>query len=771
MSVPEQVPYKEYRATGSNNSFEITFYLPDPKDLVVMVNKEIPLVGAYSIQGNTVVFSTPPKEGDLIELTRDTQLDRETNFKSYDNSFRPETINFDLDKIWLVLQESNLVDAKILARLKQEIEWRRTHDFNYDELAQVREKQLFDALKGYTDTLLASTNPGVFQGVIAGVVFAQDGKSIQTHLEEILDNLAVSREDIDSKAAQQYVDQQLSLKANQATTYSKNEVDAALSTKAVKADTYTKSETNGLVNAVAGGYKGYATLALAQADQASFAPNSIIEVTNDGSNNGKYQWNGTTLTKSAYDPLEQAKLDATNKANTAEARAVSYTDKEIAKRVEQNGQAEDLKQEIDAEGKIYARYARDGSLYLTGMKGKSVQEKFETSPEYSNTTEADLVSLEDPIGAIFLRVDSKSGLRLAGQKGTVQENIALVSPKFTNVIRNKKHFFINEVQPYLNNLVASGMGIAPIPLNLMPSNYTVPDSIINSFKLTPPTGRLKIDTPYYKDDWVVHPFLIECIGTMRGYRYILAINPYTFEAHENPVIYGSNDLINFEMLTGFVQPLDTPPEGGFLSDSGFTYDLNRGELIVYWRVTRRPADGLTYTSYWCKRTKDLYAWTDKEQFFPELENSVDGLTSPAIAFDPRTNLWHLWNIKQAGVIVHRTAPDLFGEWSEPTVVPSGTTVPWHIEVRYVGDKFVMLINKRDPESNYYLAISSDGENWTFSNVPLFDVQMEALYKATFLPEFDVNDNLYLNIFYTTNHSDTPDLKRKLFNVKTNSVAI
>lgn len=305
MSVPEQVPYKEYRATGSNNSFEITFYLPDPKDLVVMVNKEIPLVGAYSIQGNTVVFGTPPNEGDLVELTRDTQMDRETNFKSYDNSFRPETINFDLDKIWLVLQESNLVDAKILARLKQEIEWRRTHDFNYDELAQVREKQLFDALKGYSETLLASTNPGVFQGVVAGVVFARDGKSIQTHLEEILENLVASREDIDSKAGQEYVDEQLALKAPQETTYTKVEVDTALSTKAPQETTYTKLETDAKFSAYAGGRKGYTTLALAQADLANLPVNTVIDVTNDptASNNGTYQWNGSSLTKSAYDPV------------------------------------------------------------------------------------------------------------------------------------------------------------------------------------------------------------------------------------------------------------------------------------------------------------------------------------------------------------------------------------------------------------------------------------------------------------------------------------
>lgn len=412
-----------------------------------------------------------------------------------------------------------------------------------------------------------------------------------------------------------------------------------------------------------------------------------------------------------------------------------------------------------------------GDLYLTGLAGKSVQEKFKSSPEYNNTVEEDLVSYEDPNGNIFLRVDGESGLHLSGQNGSVQENLALLAPKLANVHRSKKHFFIDEVQPYLNNLVASGMGFSPVPLNLIPSKYTVPNSIISSLKLAQPTKRLKIDTPYYKDDWVVHPFIFECIGTMRGYRYILAIDPYTFEAHENPVIYGSNDLENFEMLTGFTQPLDTPPEGGFLSDSGFTYDPELGELICYWRITRRPADGLTYTSYWCKRTKDLYTWTDKEQFFPELENGVDGLTSPAIIFDPRTGLWHLWNIKIAGTIVHRTAPSLFGPWSEPKTVASGITVPWHIEVRFVGDKFVMLINKRDPSSNYYLAISPDGENWTFSSSPLFDVQMDALYKATFIPRINDLNEFYLDVLYTTNHTVDPALKRRLFHVQTNTIIV
>ena len=57
------------------------------------------------------------------------------------------------------------------------------------------------------------------------------------------------------------------------------------------------------------GHNGYATLADAQATQASLTANTIVEVTNDSTsaNNGVYLWNGTTLTKSNFDVLGQAK--------------------------------------------------------------------------------------------------------------------------------------------------------------------------------------------------------------------------------------------------------------------------------------------------------------------------------------------------------------------------------------------------------------------------------------------------------------------------------
>ena len=81
------------------------------------------------------------------------------------------------------------------------------------------------------------------------------------------------------------------------------EIDVVLATKA------STEYVDASLSAIAGGHKAYQTLALAQAAQASLPVNTVIEVTNDSTalNNGTYQWDGTTLTKSAYDPLTQAK--------------------------------------------------------------------------------------------------------------------------------------------------------------------------------------------------------------------------------------------------------------------------------------------------------------------------------------------------------------------------------------------------------------------------------------------------------------------------------
>lgn len=435
----------------------------------------------------------------------------------------------------------------------------------------------------------------------------------------------------------------------------------------------------------------------------------------------------------------------------------------------------DLYWAVDLNGEIFHRFDENGEQYIAGLDGKSVQGVLSgtsTSRGTSGIDDRDLLIVKDADDMVVVRLDGDGGLHLPGITGSIQGAILRQGAQAAGPKRHPRDFFSDDVNKYVMALTASGMGMAPIPLTLQPTSYTVPDSMVDDLKLTPPEDRLYIDTPYNVDDRVVHPYVIECYGTFRGYRYIMSINPYTAESHENPVIYGSNDLAHFEMLTGFPQPLDTPDDGGFLSDTGFTYDPCHGELICFWRRTRRPEGGAVLTEYACSKTKDGINWTPREIFFPEVDNAVDGLTSPAFLYDPQTSTWHMWNVPAKGKLSHRTAPTLYGPWTDRADFPVGGTTPWHIEVKWVGDKMVMLINRSGGTSNYFLAISSDrGDTWRFGSSPMFDVQMDAIYKATFLPAFTPDGDMYLDVIYTTNHTTEPDDRRRLYHVQSNAIEI
>lgn len=73
--------------------------------------------------------------------------------------------------------------------------------------------------------------------------------------------------------------------------------------------------------------KAYTTYALMTADAANIPAQTSVNVTNDTdtTKNGLYTYNGTTFTKSAYDPVALAATDATTKANNAKTQAVADT--------------------------------------------------------------------------------------------------------------------------------------------------------------------------------------------------------------------------------------------------------------------------------------------------------------------------------------------------------------------------------------------------------------------------------------------------------------
>lgn len=112
MTVPNQTPYKEYTANGTTSKFTLGFYVTGKDNIVVKMNGSLvaSVLYTYNPLDNSVSFNTPPKAGTLVAIARYTVLERTTQYKTSDNSFRPDTVNYDFDRVWYSLQEFKVRD-------------------------------------------------------------------------------------------------------------------------------------------------------------------------------------------------------------------------------------------------------------------------------------------------------------------------------------------------------------------------------------------------------------------------------------------------------------------------------------------------------------------------------------------------------------------------------------------------------------------------------------------------------------------------------------
>lgn len=519
-------------------------------------------------------------------------------------------------------------------------------------------------------------------------------------------------------------------------------------------NTQMKQNLVKLVNSIDRSYK---SLADANADIANIPVGVSVKVLSveNGGDYYKATAGATSLTKGDYDPLTQAK---------------TYVDevKSKVKNIVEHDKNEPLVQIIDNNFSLVAEIDKDSQLRLPDLE-YSVQEEInqqkKTTSHVGNIYDFIHV-FSDIEGEVVAGIDKEGGLHLVGSKVPLQEKLNWQKVKLPARQFNERDLFVESANKYILNMSISGNQNAPIPFNLLPQNYTVPDSFVNNYSLNPPTSYLPINTPYGNDDRVVHPYVIEFPGNFRGFRYLMCITPYTVEAHENPVIMGSNDLETWEMLTGFDQPLASPTPGRFLSDNGLAYDPTSGMLICYWR------DGITNssddTNIYYRATRDGTEWTAPQLLFAADPTSAN--LSPSVLFNPVDGLWHMWIGETSGYWRHYTSSTLNNKWSLKSTRSFLDKGLWHSEVKFLGDKYVMLINKRDPNSNFYFAVSSNGDDWITGNY-LFNIQQDALYKASFLPKFNDAGEMAFDIFYTTNHASDTTWYRKFFHLTTNFAEI
>lgn len=112
MTVENQFPYQSFIANGTQTNFALGFYVENTDHFEVKKNDQAVSKNDYSYNStsNSIVFNTTPKIGEMVEIQRRTTAERATTYKTYNNSFRPEVLNKDIDRIWLKVQELGVAD-------------------------------------------------------------------------------------------------------------------------------------------------------------------------------------------------------------------------------------------------------------------------------------------------------------------------------------------------------------------------------------------------------------------------------------------------------------------------------------------------------------------------------------------------------------------------------------------------------------------------------------------------------------------------------------
>lgn len=514
-----------------------------------------------------------------------------------------------------------------------------------------------------------------------------------------------------------------------------------------------------------GFYKGYTTEALLLADKPV-----VAEMRARADDTRKiYRWNRTSA--EGVTPIAGGWID-TGLSELDQAK--NYTDEKteiIEDKINQafsQNNSEPLLQVHDSEFNLVAEIDQNAHLYLPGLSD-SVQNEINEQKKVSlNTSMIGSLShvMTDDDDNVVLGVELDGGLHVVGMQASVQEKLGVKSLVPPIKLYTPYHNLSDEAKDCVLSTMVSSKQMAPVPFNMLPHDFAISDDFINQLSLTIDPGYVPVDTTYSKDDQLVHPYIIEFRGGFRGYRYLMCITPLLIEEQENPHILGSRDLTSWELLTGFEQPIANPTPDRFLSDNGFTYDPVNGMLIVFWRNTEIGTN--LDSKFFYKATYDGVEWTEAQLM---MSPTGDSLLSPAILFDPRDNLWHLWTGKVEGTLMHFTAKHLNDAWELQSTTPfSGL---WHFEVKYVGDKYVMLADVRVNPHNYVLAVSTDGNTWTRGNGLFKDGVNESYYKPTFITDYSEN-TINFNVFFTVHNPSQPEnlaRKRKLLRARTNSITI
>lgn len=187
---------------------------------------------------------------------------------------------------------------------------------------------------------------------------------------------------------------------------------------------------------------------------------------------------------------------------------------------------------------------------------------------------------------------------------------------------------------------------------------------------------------------LVHPCVIYVKNGWNGYKYWMAINPYTNtqSSTENPCILCSNDGEEWIMPSGVETPIFGKPSSGHNSDPYIFIDKD-GETMQY---INRWADGTSTLEIFS--SKNGVDWTEKEVMLPKSEE-YDYLSPSVCIYNNKYYLFGINNIGGAtNVITVLESENLTSGWVKVNEISVDRFESiWHSEIKCIDGEFIGLL--------------------------------------------------------------------------------
>lgn len=184
MAVTENTPQKAYTASGASAVFAYDFPVLSEADMAVTVDGAAPtsfsVSGVGNPAGGTVTIVPTPTAGQRVVLSRDTTLERTTDYQNNGDLLAP-VLNTDFDRLWLSLQEiifgSKVPVGAIRAPLPEVLSELPAAASRLDRLASFNASTGDVEISPFTVTQLASAIAAAYAGATTadGVGYADSG--------------------------------------------------------------------------------------------------------------------------------------------------------------------------------------------------------------------------------------------------------------------------------------------------------------------------------------------------------------------------------------------------------------------------------------------------------------------------------------------------------------------------------------------------------------------------------------------------------------------